>query len=110
MDSIRNTITISDEEETKLGIPETLRGHSVIAGEVYDNSRLGTPPAIRDLHGDSPRWIRHTPMVSPSRQPPPPFTLQYYRPPIPFTTPFHNTPSSYTLAPPSNTYSNDVFH
>ena len=125
VDSIRNTITISDEEETKLGIPETLRGRfiQVIASEVYDNSRMGTPPAIRDLHGDSPRRFRHAPIVS-TYQPPPPFILPHYKPPITFTSsttplspydgPYHNLNTPYnssTLAPgpPSNSSDSDVF-
>ena len=50
----RNAITITNEEETKMGIPENYQGRSAIAQEVYDVRRLHQLPTIRDTHGDSP--------------------------------------------------------
>ena len=56
--SSRDTILISNEEETKLGIPEhQVHGH-VVAREAYDNCRMQSPPSICDNHGNSPHRTR----------------------------------------------------
>ena len=58
----RNAITITNEEETKMRIPENYQGYSgSIAQEVYDVRRLNQLPTIHDsTHSDSPQKPRRT--------------------------------------------------
>ena len=60
----QNAITIINEEETKMGIPQNYQGRSAIAQEVYDVCHLNELPTIRDTHSDSPRKPRRTPPSS----------------------------------------------
>jgi hypothetical protein len=91
-----DSISISSDEETKLGIQEDLHGHSIVASEVYDSRRMGALPTVRDAHGDSPRRIRQSaPSQRTTSSAPPLFNLLYQTsPPIPLV----------------NSYSNDVFN
>ena len=50
-----DSISMSNDEEIRLGIPEIFHGCSIIANEVYDNRRLNALPTVRDTHGDSPQ-------------------------------------------------------
>jgi hypothetical protein len=58
--AFRDSISISGEEETKLGIPEELQGQSTVASEAYDARRMISLPTVRDLHGDSPQRTRNS--------------------------------------------------
>jgi len=64
-------ISITNEEETKLGIPEESQGHSVVALEAYDARRSHSVLPIHDSHGDSPRRPRRTTPVQHPYPPPP---------------------------------------
>jgi len=60
----QNAITITNEEETKMGVPQNYQGCSAIAQEVYDVRRLKQLPTIHDTHGDPPHKPRRTPPSS----------------------------------------------
>jgi len=65
------TITITEEEETKMGIPEK-QGRSVIAYDSYDARRMNHLPTVQNIQEDSPRRPRQAPF---SHVPPQPFHL-----------------------------------
>jgi hypothetical protein len=68
--TFRDAISISVEEESKLGIPEELHGQSAAASEAYDARRMSSLPTIRDLHGDSPQRTRNSTVSRHSSWPP----------------------------------------
>jgi hypothetical protein len=89
-----DSISISNDEEIRLGIPESFHGRSIIANEVYDNRRLNALPTIHDTHGDSPQRTRQR--IPDYTTIPPAFNLSNYAAAAPLST------NSYTVF-------NDVF-
>ena len=82
-------ITITNEEEARLGIPEEYQGRSVVAQAAYDACRSQHLPSTRDIHGDSPRRPRHARFRDTS---PLPFSLSYNTERVSNMTPtLHNT-------------------
>lgn len=87
----RETITISEEEETKMGIPADKQGQSVRA---YESHRMNDLSTVRNIQEDSPRRPRQTPFSSVPPQPfhlpiPPLFHSQYNSSFNDPTDPFH---------------------
>ena len=53
-------ISITNEEETKLGIPEKSHGRCVVAINAYNMRRSHSLPHIHNSHGESPRRPHYT--------------------------------------------------
>lgn len=86
-----DSISISNDEEIRLGIPEYPHGCSIVANEVYDNRHFNVLPTVRDTHGDSPqRTHQHIPGYTTT---PPAFNL-----------------FNYTAATPLINYSHSLFN
>jgi len=73
LEEFRSKISISSEEETKLGIPEDLHGRyaTVVTTAAYDARRMAI---TLDRHGDSPRRARQS-TPQPTYSLPIPFNL-----------------------------------
>jgi len=69
LNKFRETVTITEEEETKKGIPGK-QGRSVIAYDSYDARRMNHLPTVHNIQEDSPRRPRQAPF-----SPPQPFHL-----------------------------------
>ncbi len=84
MDKFHSKISITSEEETKLGTPEDLHGrYSIaVASTACDVRRMGDLATIINCHGDSPRRARHNCQVP----------IHSYSLPVPFN--LAPTPSS----------------
>lgn len=82
-----DSISISSDEETRLGISENLHGCSIVMNKVYDNCRMNVLPTVHDIRGDSPQRTRQS---VPIYTAPPPFTLLYQTPPLPLITSHFN--------------------
>jgi hypothetical protein len=74
-----DSISISSDEETRLGISENLHVCSIVMSEVYNNHRMNVLPTVRDFHGVSPRRTRQS---VPIYTVPQPFTLLYQIAPL----------------------------
>jgi hypothetical protein len=92
LNDFRDRILITNEEETKLGIPEDHQGRSTVAEDAYHARHMHNLPTTHDGRGDSPRRPRHT--YSTNRSP-----LHFLLPP------HHQRPS-----PAQISYNNDVFN
>lgn len=55
-----DSISISSDEETRLGISENLHGCSIVMNKVYDNCRMNVLPTVHDIRGDSPQRTRQS--------------------------------------------------
>ncbi|KAF8237508.1 hypothetical protein L208DRAFT_1389126 [Tricholoma matsutake] len=76
LNEFHEKITITNEEENRLKIPESKQGWStVIYTDVYDLRHLNHLPFIHDGQGDSPRRSRQTSFVPASLEPFPPISL-----------------------------------
>ncbi|TFK32012.1 hypothetical protein BDQ12DRAFT_64206 [Crucibulum laeve] len=53
-------ITITNEEEERLHIPESYQGESVVAQDVYNAGRVQHLPSIHDSRDDSPPRLHHS--------------------------------------------------
>jgi len=89
----RNRITITNEEEAKLGIPEEYQGRSVVAEAAYDARRSQHLPSTRNVHGDSPRRPRHAHFRDTT--------------PLPFSLPYNISQASIMMPA---LHDSDVFH
>jgi len=67
-------VVISEEEETKMGIPAEKQGRSM-AYDSYDARRMNCLPTIHNVQEDSPRRLSRQVPFSSSSTPPPPFHL-----------------------------------
>ena len=68
-------ISITNKEETKLGIPEESHGHCVVAINAYDTWQSHSLPHIHNSHGESPHRSHYTMPVQHPHLPPLPISL-----------------------------------
>ena len=74
LQEFQEKITISQEEETRLGIPDDRRGLRIVNADVRHANPLFLP-SIRNERGDSPRRPRQETFPSHSQLPVPPIQL-----------------------------------